>query len=81
MLFENLPYKYTVPAILATLTQPIPVQSLAFVSNFQYTSQKTSANLSEAELTRMCMSISEISLTEDWENEDDAHWASFTPID
>lgn len=32
---------------------------------------------SDEKLTNICMSISEKSLSEGWENENDAHWASF----
>ena len=83
MLFENLPYFYTVPSIFAVMTQPAPIQNLTFVSNFQYTTNQTNAigSLSDAKLTKMCMAISESSLIEDWENEDDSHWASFPSID
>ena len=31
----------------------------------------------ESELTKICMSYSEQSLKEDWENEDDAYWESY----
>jgi hypothetical protein len=83
MLFENLPYFYTVPSILAIMTQPVPIQNLAFVSNFQYTTSQTNSigSLSDAKLTKMCMAISETSLIEDWENENDSHWESFPSID
>lgn len=34
-------------------------------------------SLNEEELTKMCMQVSNMSLLEDWENEDDTHWESF----
>ncbi len=33
--------------------------------------------LTERELTMMCMKLSEKSLTKDWDNEDDEYWNNF----
>lgn len=80
MLFENLPYFYTSPAILLVgMTTEAPLVN--FLNNFEYTDYQKSLNdLEDKRLTAMCMSISELTLAEDWENEDDAHWASFPAI-
>jgi hypothetical protein len=51
--------------------------------NFNYTTNITSissipkALTSDEELTLMCMHVSEQSLKDGWENEDDAYWESF----
>ncbi len=53
-----------------------------FFQNFGYTytseSIKTEySTLSDDELTMFCMNVSEKSLKEGWENEDDERWNSF----
>lgn len=55
-------------------------------SKYEYTYPSTSTSLtvqskplspSDSELTNLCMQISEKSLSEDWENEDDERWNNF----
>ena len=74
-------YSYTT-AILASMALSHMQSNVLFVDSFQYTKQESEAYqcLGESELTMMCMTVSEKSLAEDWEKEDDVHWASFEPI-
>lgn len=50
-------------------------------NTYQYCSETEQyQSLSESDLSKMSMSFSELSLKEDWDNEDDDHWANFPAI-
>ena len=55
------------------------IQVIGFVfDNFEYTVEENKFDpLAEADLTAMCMAVSESSLKEGWDSEDDAYWESY----
>lgn len=64
-----------------TLASYRPVRVIeSLMQNFEYTSHpvlSSPLSISDDELTTYCMQISERSLNEDWENEDDERWNTF----
>lgn len=73
---------YSKNAILTGLALASHGANIDFIETFQYTKHEPEAYecLKDNELTKMCMAVSERSLAEGWENEDDSHWASFELI-
>ena len=55
---------------------------IAVPNTYQYASAKPCFETiqDDQELTRMGMAFSELSLAEDWDNEDDAHWDNLPAI-
>ena len=71
-------YTGTAPIIAKAFHTVKAIQCL--LANFEYTSQTitiVTSPLTDDELTRLCMSISEKSLSESWDKEDDERWNKF----
>lgn len=61
------------------LSMPTQINNINFLNSFQYTCEHKEeySFVEDDDLTSMCMSISEKSLSEDWDNEDDERWQRF----
>ncbi len=65
--------------LLDELTTIIPNSGICFPANYSFANsiEFVEVDESDTELTLHSMNLSEQSLFEEWENEDDEHWESF----